>query len=155
MRCTKSLMLALNFRYSSRFFLHCACILLATLAYPKPGRSTKVKFALSSLGSPCSFLTPRAYSTSKKFMRRVLPGVELLLARLFWFTRVFMRLLLPTFERPRNATSLEFVGGASEMSGAEIRNFAFKNADHFLSSTWNINLTGSFLPLFTLYVPLF
>ena len=37
-----------------------------------------------------------------------------------------MRLLLPTFERPRNATSLEFAGGASEISGAEMRNFAFK-----------------------------
>jgi len=41
----------------------------------------------------------------------VLPGVELILASFFLFTRIFRRELLPTFDRPEKATSVLSGGG--------------------------------------------
>ena len=54
-----------------------------------------------------------------------MPGVELDLASPFRANRAFIKLLLPTLERPKNATSLIAKLGASAMLAAEVKNLAF------------------------------
>ena len=61
--------------------------------------------------------------TSKKLMLRVRPGVELVRASLA-STRVLITLDLPTFERPRNATSGKVGAGKCAASVAANRNRA-------------------------------
>src|SRR5580700_4701847 len=61
--------------------------------------------------------------TSKKLMLRVRPGVELVRAILSPI-RVLITLDLPTFERPRNATSGRLGAGKCAASVADNRNCA-------------------------------
>src|SRR5229473_4599959 len=63
------------------------------------------------------------HRTSKKLMLRVRPGVELVRASLAP-TRVLITLDLPTFERPRNATSGKLGAGKCAASVADDRNRA-------------------------------
>jgi len=62
---------------------------MGTLAYPYPGKSTRYS----------------RLPTVKKFIDWVLPGLELVLARLFRLTRTFMREDLPTLDLPAKAIS--------------------------------------------------
>src|ERR1700758_3836947 len=70
--------------------------------------------------SGCGFPGQRI---SKKLMLRVRPGVELVRASLV-FTRVLITLDLPTFERPRNATSGRLGAGKWAASVAAAMNRA-------------------------------
>src|SRR5689334_9361899 len=90
---------------------HWAEISFGTREYPYPGRSAKTT-------SGCGF---PAHRTSKKLIARVRPGVELVLA-IFVPSRELMRLDLPTFERPRNATSGNAGAGKWSTLVAEVMN---------------------------------
>ena len=84
-----------------------------TLAYPYPGKSVKIN-------SGCGF---PAHRSSKKLMLRVRPGVELVLAS-FFPTSELITLDLPTFDRPRKATSGSTGAGKWLASIADIMNRA-------------------------------
>src|SRR5258706_1039803 len=90
---------------------HSAVSWRGSLAYPYPGRSANTR---SGLGCP-------GRRISKKLMVRVRPGVELVCA-IFSPTSEFSTLDLPTFERPRNATSGTVADGNCAASAAEVTN---------------------------------
>jgi hypothetical protein len=71
---------------------------------------------MSGLGLPANRI-------SKKLMDLVRPGVELVFAS-FVPTSALITLDLPTFDRPRNATSGMLGGGKCDESVADIRNRA-------------------------------
>ena len=81
-------------------------------AYPYPGRSANIILA-----------APRSFVMRKKLMARVRPGVEETFAA-FAPTSVFSKLDLPTFDRPRNATSGTLASGNCAADNAERRNWA-------------------------------
>src|SRR5262252_9849938 len=83
----------------------------AIFAYPYPGRSAKIT---SGRGLP-------GQRISKKLMLRVRPGVELVRANLVP-TRELITLDLPTFERPKKATSGTDGAGKWEASVAAAMN---------------------------------
>src|SRR6266436_6535815 len=83
-----------------------------TREYPYPGRSAKTT---SGCGLP-------GQRTSKKLIERVRPGVELVFA-IFAPSRELITLDLPTFERPRNATSGTAGAGKCSTLTAEVMNF--------------------------------
>src|ERR1700674_4352175 len=83
------------------------------LAYPSPRKSVKIS-------SGCGFPAQRS---SKKLMLRVRPGVELVFAS-FAPSRELITLDLPTFDRPRNATSGRVGAGKWLASIADIMNRA-------------------------------
>src|SRR5579864_2487578 len=84
-----------------------------TLAYPYPGKSVKIS---SGRGLP-------AQRSSKKLMLRVRPGVELVFAT-FAPSSELITLDLPTFDRPRNATSGSTGAGKWLASIADVMNRA-------------------------------
>src|SRR3954471_3620020 len=102
---------------------HSAEISLESFAYPYPGRSAK---------SNSGFERP-ARRTAKKLMARVRPGVELVLAN-FSPSRELIRLDLPTFERPRNATSGGPGFGKCDASNADSMNWAATRTIYLVSS---------------------
>ena len=65
-------------------------------------------------------------------MSNVLPGVELVFANLRLFVSMFIRLDLPTFERPMNAYSGFVSLGHNDTLGADNENSAF-----FISIVYN------------------
>src|SRR5262249_45653795 len=85
-------------RYGSMNFGHSAEIDFEIFAYPYPGRSAKI-IAGATLGVP-----PATSCTAKKVIARVRPGVEDTRAS-FDPSSALISEDLPTFERPRNATS--------------------------------------------------
>lgn len=58
----------------------------------------------------------------KWLMSRVLPGVDEVLARPLWLHNIFMRLDLPTLERPMNAYSALTSFGHIVTVGADMTN---------------------------------
>src|SRR5271168_3591220 len=90
--------------------------------------------------SGCGFPGQR---TSKKLMLRVRPGVELVRASLAPM-RVLITLDLPTFERPRNATSGRVGAGKWSAPVAEARNRAMT-----LMRSSQLSVLGSQLPCFS------
>src|SRR5712691_13115409 len=82
------------------------------------------------------------HRTSKKLMLRVRPGVELVRASLV-STSVLITLDLPTFDRPRNATSGRLGAGKWAASVAA----AMKRAITLMRSS-QFSVLGSWLPCF-------
>src|SRR5512139_3481390 len=64
----------------------------------------------------------RASFTRKKLISRVLPGVELVFTSFFRFTRVLIRLDLPTLERPAKANSGNSAAGNCDGRTALVTN---------------------------------
>src|SRR5579872_6630351 len=110
MSVTQSANVGRWFKYGSINFGHSCEISREILAYPYPGRSAKIN---SGRGFP-------GQRISKKLMLRVRPGVELVRASLVP-TRELMTLDLPTFDRPKNATSGSEGAGKWETSVAAAR----------------------------------
>src|SRR5215471_1113276 len=96
-------------------------------AYPYPGRSAKIS---SGRGLP-------GQRISKKLMLRVRPGVELVRAS-FVPTNELMTLDLPTFDRPRKATSGTEGDGKCVTSVAAARNRARTLILKFAMPRWNL-----------------
>src|SRR5436305_1048474 len=96
-------------------FGHSALISLEIFAYPYPGKS-----ASSRSGSALSGFSRKAM----KLMVRVLPGVELTCA-IFSPNSALIKLDLPTFDRPRKATSGARGGGNCVGAAADLRKLAW------------------------------
>src|SRR6185312_15896193 len=101
-----------------------------TLAYPYPGRSAKTS-------SGCGF---PGHRTSKKLIIRVRPGVELVFAILVP-SSALMTLDLPTFERPRNATSGKAWAGNCSTDVADVINRERTRTSQFPGSTANLQVS--------------
>src|SRR4029453_7397447 len=91
-------------------------VCLETLAYPKPGKSTKIN-----------------ESIRKKHRPWVRPGVELVRA-IFCSTRVLMREDFPALERPTKATSGKEGFGREAAAEASAINSAFMQVETLSSS---------------------
>src|SRR5271168_3872977 len=94
----QSASVSLSARYGSINFGHSAEIDFEIFAYPYPGRSAKISVGLTFIFSPAPSCS------AKKLIARVLPGVDDTLASRDPSSELISD-DLPTFDRPRNATS--------------------------------------------------